>query len=280
GVTDFDTAPSYGNGTSEQSLGRVLRELRAWDRVTVGTKVQLRLETEDTLAEARRSIEQSLARLGRDSVDLLQLHTRIGAADADRALGIDRVLARFVPALTKLRDDGLIRHVGFTGMGDSEAVLRAASSGWFETVQCYFNAVNASAGYAGHSSGQQDFSGLIERAARAGLGVIAIRVMAAGALVPDRHPNAAPLGFLGGLVGQHEPARDLERAPRLAAMVQQSGLESVFELALRFVLSKPEVSTALVGFSSYDQLQQALRWAERGPLAPDVVAQVTRLTKE
>ena len=72
-------------------------------------------------------------------------------------------------------------------------------------MQTYFNALNPSAGYTGHAGGQQDFEGLIDTAARAGRGVIVIRVLAAGAAAatPERVPNAgdpgAPLTWMIGL---------------------------------------------------------------------------------
>src|SRR5712691_4845917 len=67
GVTYFDTAPSYGDGRSEENLGRTLRELGAWERVVVGTKVRLSAaERADPATAIRISIEQSLRRLGRE----------------------------------------------------------------------------------------------------------------------------------------------------------------------------------------------------------------------
>src|SRR4051794_37029075 len=75
GVTYFDTAAMYGNGRSEENIGRVLTELGAWDRVTLGTKLRLKAENlGDIPGSVRRCLRESLQRLGRDSVDLLQLH--------------------------------------------------------------------------------------------------------------------------------------------------------------------------------------------------------------
>src|SRR5262245_65336641 len=65
GITYFDTAPSYGNGLSETHLGEVLKELDAWDQVTVGTK--LRVEPgEDPAPAVRNSVIESLKRLQTD----------------------------------------------------------------------------------------------------------------------------------------------------------------------------------------------------------------------
>jgi aryl-alcohol dehydrogenase-like predicted oxidoreductase len=278
GITYFDTAPSYGDGRSEENLGRVLGELGAWDRVVVGTKVRLsKEERADAAAAIRRSVERSLRRLGRDSVDLLQLHNRVVVVggDGDGALPVDEVLGRVAEGLRQVVVAGLARHAGFTGIGEVDALARVTASGAFATVQSYFNAANPSAGYAGTTGDAHDFAGLIDTAAAAGLGVIAIRVLAAGALSgsPERASNAS--GIPGTpLVAGGDFAEDIARAQRLVAVAERLGLESSLELGLRFALAKPGVSTALVGYSSLGQLDDAIRWAERGPLSEDAVRQV------
>ena len=76
GVTYFDTAASYGDGTSERNLGAVLRELRA--DVLVGTKLGLSPEDLENGAKRVQDLfDESLRRLGRSSVDLLYYHGRI-----------------------------------------------------------------------------------------------------------------------------------------------------------------------------------------------------------
>src|SRR3954469_24522559 len=78
GITYFDTAAAYGDGLSEQHLGRVMGELGAWSKVVVGTKFRLRPEDLGQPATAiRSSLELSLKRLGRDHVDVLHLHNPI-----------------------------------------------------------------------------------------------------------------------------------------------------------------------------------------------------------
>ena len=76
GINYFDTAAMYGNGQSEQNLGQVLNELKP--DVYVGTKVRLAPgEMGDIRGAIQRSVEASLTRMGRDSVDLIQLHNHI-----------------------------------------------------------------------------------------------------------------------------------------------------------------------------------------------------------
>jgi aryl-alcohol dehydrogenase-like predicted oxidoreductase len=277
GITYFDTAPSYGDGASEENLGRVLSELNAWDRVVVGTKV--RLEAEDAAephSAVRRGLEQSLRRLGRDSVDLFQLHNRVDFVGSENgsALALEDVIGEVAEAFKDVRKEGLARHIGFTGLGDSFALLETAMADDFETVQCYYNAINPSAGYPGFESDEQDFQGLIDTAARAGLGVINIRVYAAGAVLgrPERHPIAGDVG--GALASGGEYDSDVERARKLDAFLKEFNLESPFELALRFCLAKSGISTVVVGLSEYAHIDNAIRWAERGPLPEDAVRRI------
>jgi len=282
GITYYDTASSYGDGKSEENLGRVLRDLDAWDHVVIGTKVRLTTDDlGDPVAAIQASAEASLRRLGHDSVDLLQLHnpiTQPGAGALQTAsggsVGLDLVRGAIAEGLRRVKERGLARQIGFTGLGETVALHDAARSGIFATMQSYFNAVNPSAGYAGAHGGEQDFDGLIDAAAHAGVGVIAIRVLAAGALAlqPERHANAGDPG--SPLVGGAEYERDMNRAKDLSWFATEAGLENTLEMAVRFALATPGIATALVGYSDLAQLEDALRWTARGPLPPDVVAQI------
>jgi aryl-alcohol dehydrogenase-like predicted oxidoreductase len=147
-------------------------------------------------------------------------------------------------------------------------------------MQCYYIALNPSAGYPGSPAGEaQDFDGLIDQAAGAGMGVFAIRIMAAGALAaaPARHPVAGDPGSV--LAAGSEYPRDLARAERLAPLAAELGLESPLELALRFALAKPGISSALIGPSDQQQVAECLRWAERGPLPADAVERVLAVAR-
>lgn len=279
GITYFDTAAAYGDGLSETHLGQVMRDLSAWSRVVVGTKVRLRPEELIKPIEAvRASIEASLKRLGRDDVDLLNLHNPIALVSSNpQSLELGEALSGVARGLQEVLQAGLARHVGFTGLGETAAIHEVLRAEPFETVQAYFNVFNPSAGFIGHTGGQQDFQGLIDTAARAGRGVIVIRVLAAGAAtgMPSRPPNAGDPG--SNLVSGGSYASDLERARRAADLVAELGLDGPVELAIRFGLSKPGVSTVLVGYSNLGHLEEAIAYAERGPLTTDAVQRVLEM---
>jgi aryl-alcohol dehydrogenase-like predicted oxidoreductase len=286
GITYFDTAPGYGDGRSEENLGRALGELAAWGRVVVGTKVRLGADDlADPLPAIRRSCEASLRRLGHDTVDLLQLHNQLrrdrdGATTATgAAVPLDEARGAIADALRQLVADGLVAQIGYTGLGDAVAVAAVATSGRYATVQTYYNALNPSAGAAGAAGEGQDFAGLLDTAAAHGVGAIVIRPLAAGALAgaAGRHPNAGDTGT--PLDGGPGYARDVARAQALAPLVRELGLESPLELSLRFVQAHAGVATVIVGYSDLAQLNDAIRWTSRGPLPPESVARVVALAR-
>ena len=281
GIDYFDTAPSYGDGASETNLGHALRELGVRDQAVVGTKVRLNQADLSRPAPAvRRSLEASLRRLGLEQVELVHLHNAVGVETADPSdpgVPVQAALVEVAEGLRRAVDDGLARHVGFTAVGATEALGKLVAAPAYETTQAYLNVLNPSGVRPGAAGGQQDFDGLIGQASAEGVGVIAIRIYAAGALSarPERHPVAWLPG--GPLVPGSDYAADLERARGLEGTAAELGLDSVLELGLRFALTAPGVSTALVGLSSFDHLVTAVRWSERGHLSAEAFERLLQM---
>jgi L-galactose dehydrogenase/L-glyceraldehyde 3-phosphate reductase len=275
GVTYFDTAAAYGDGASEENLGKALSQLNAWDKVKVGTKIRLEdADLDDAFSAVRRRAQESLKRLGRPNVDLIQLHNSIDMLGGGSGIAI-KDMAYVAEAMRGLSREGLAKHVGFTALGDTTAARTVANNRAFETAQVYFNALNPSAAYAGMSGGSQDFQDLIEVTTVNGGGVIAIRVLAAGALSgsAERAPNASPAP--SDMVPGSEFAKDVERARKLIPLAKELGCENAMELSLRLALSTPGITTALIGFSNAAQVEGALRWVANGPLSKDAIERVT-----
>jgi L-galactose dehydrogenase/L-glyceraldehyde 3-phosphate reductase len=277
GINYFDTAAQYGEGESERNLGRVLAELKP--NVFVGTK--LRLDADDVEGGQERMdlhLNASLDRLDRDSVDILYYHGRIRDAGqpAARAGGLTpaQVLGPLLDAFRVFRDQGRIRFLAFTGLGDTSAVLEVIDSGAFDLFHCYFSAVNPSAGFSVPGDfAPQNMQRMIDRGIDAGMNALAIRILAAGALggETERHPLAGGTG--GSLISGTDYPADVQRAERLRPIAAELGA-TLPELAIRFALSKPGIASTLVGFSSMDQIDEACRAAEAGPLAADVVQRI------
>lgn len=262
GITYFDTAPSYGDGLSEQHLGQALRMLGA-DPV-VGTKFSLLDETGNVEPAIRRSLEASLVRLGRETVDILHLH--------DAVAGADHVVDELVPVFERLREEGKIRFAGITCTGDTGALHRVVHHGGLGTAQVFFNLLNPSAAYeVADGFPAQDFERLIPHAGEHGTGVIVVRALAAGALSgePGRHSTAAPQ--VDPISSGPDYATDLRRAELFRPLVEDELAASLVEASLRFPLATEAVSTVLLGVSSLEQLELAAAAVEKGALPNDAL---------
>src|SRR5207248_3381915 len=102
GINYFDTAQMYGNGESERNLGRVLQALKP--DVYVGTKVRLpRTERGQIGAAIAASLEASLKRLQRESVDLFQFHNAIVGTTKSADFAADTVVDEVAAAFERLR---------------------------------------------------------------------------------------------------------------------------------------------------------------------------------
>ena len=278
GVNYFDTASMYGNGLSEEHLGQALREVGA--PVYVGTKVRLSAEdAEDIPGGVTRSVEGSLLRLGRESVDLIQLHNAITLHRGSLAasLSVADVLGEVAEAFATLRSQGKVRYLGITGQGDTAALHQVIDSASLNTVQTPYNLINHSAGQeVNQGFPHQDYGRFIDRAATKGMGVLAIRVLAGGALggSEERHLLASPDPTPFGSGPSY--ADDLQRARSLEFLVRDGHAQSMAEASVRFALAKGQVSTVLVGFSSIEHLEEAVAFAARGPLAPEALTLLSR----
>ncbi len=274
GINYIDTAALYGNGESERNLGRVLKKLKP--DVVLGTKFRLKAADRARVAHAvAQSMDESLRRLGLDRVDLFQLHNPLVAKDADDHMDVEIALGEVVPALHKLQKAGKTRFIGFSGVGETPALLKAIESKAFDTVQVVYNALNPSAGGPMPKGAPgQDYGRLLERARANDMGTIIIRALAGGALsgTEARHPLAMqqvdPIGSAPDFAG------DVARARQLEPLVKDGTAGSLVELAQRFVIAHPAVTTMLVGYSTLDQLEEAAAAVSKGPLPAAALARI------
>ena len=271
GINYFDTAALYGDGESERNLGRVLKALRA--DVIVGSKVRLSAEHRADVAKAiAQGMDDTLKRMGRDHVDLFQLHNPLVAKDGGDRLAVDIALEQVSPALDKVRKAGKTRFIGLSGVGETTALHRAIASKLFDTVQVVYNALNPSAGGAMPKGAPgQDYDRLLDKAKAADMGTIIIRALAGGALsgTAERHPLA--MQMVDPIGSAPDFTADVARAKELQPLVREAGASSLAELAERFVISHPAVSTMLVGYSTLDQLEAAIAAVNKGPL-PEAIS--------
>jgi aryl-alcohol dehydrogenase-like predicted oxidoreductase len=165
GYNYFDTAPGYGEGRSEEMVGRALAGHR--DEVVIATKVSY---GHWTPAEIRASVEASLRRLQTDVIDVIQFHGGwYHQPEVDAILaggGLDTFL--------ELREQGVVRYIGFTCEGPSAGVEALIAIGAFDVMQTRFNLMYQ------HPSDWHTDEGIIRQADAQGMGIVLMRPMTSG----------------------------------------------------------------------------------------------------
>ena len=278
GINYFDTAVQYGDGVSETNLGRALKALRP-SQAFVGTKVRVPPEDRGRIADVvARSLDGSLGRLGLDHVDIFHLHNPITMDGAGESLSADQVLHDVVPAFEALREAGKTRFLGITAIGDTAAVHRVIDAQAFDSAQVSYNMLNPSAGKAlpaGYPA--QDYGRMFDHTVRAGVGVVGIRVLAAGALSgsAERHPIASPPPAPIGTASSY--GVDLDRSRRLMPLVTEGFAASLAEAATRFAISHPAMGTILVGMATVDEFEAGLAAVLKGTLPEAALARLGEL---
>ena len=264
GVTMIDTAPRYGQGQSEEALGWLLDEID--ETPILSTKVRLDLtDLSDIPGQIEASIKASLTRLRRTSVELLQLHNPIAAATTNAAIGIDHVLGAdgVADGLERVRKAGLTRFVGLTALGEAAAIKEVIGSSRFDTAQVYYNLLNPSAGqdmpavWSGH-----DFSGVIAACRAQDMGVMNIRVFAAGIIATDiRHGREIVITEASAVAVEAQRARAV-----FAVLGDEFGSRA--QTAIRFSLAEDAISCVVVGLAELAHIDEALGGFTAGPLPP------------
>ncbi len=278
GVNYFDTAVMYGDGSSETNLGRVLQNLKPANAI-VGTKVRVPPADVSRIADViTTSLEGSLARLRLDRVDIFHLHNPITEAGGGSALSVRQVLDDVVPAFERLRQQGKIRFLGITALGETSALQQMIDARAFDSAQAVYNMLNPSAAESlPNNYPAQDYGRLFDHTQSTGVGVVGIRVLAGGALSgsAERHPIAGAAPEPIGSALSYEA--DIDRARRLMPLIQEGFAASLTEAATRFSISHPAMGTILVGMATPQQFEDALAAVEKGPLPQAALDQLSAL---
>jgi len=279
GINYFDTAVQYGNGVSETNLGRILG-VRKPAGVVVGTKVRVPPQNFGAIAQTiAESMDGSLRRLKMDHVDIFHLHNPITLDGGGETLSVAQVRNEVVPAFEALRQAGKTRFLGITAIGDTAALHQVIDAELFDSAQVSYNMLNASAATAlPPNYPAQDYGRLFDHTQKAGVGVVGIRVLAAGALtgVAERHPIASPPPEPIG--SAHSYAMDLERARRLMPLVTEGFASSLAEAATRFAITHPAMGTILVGMATVREFEDSLAAVLKGPLSQAALDRLNALT--
>ena len=204
-------------------------------------------------------------------MELFQLHNQIGAATGGRLLAAHEILrpGGVADVFDRLREEDYFGHHGITALGETPAILEVLRSGRFATAQVYHNMLNPSASRPVPPGwGGQDFGGVVEACRSRDVGIMAIRVLAAGVLASDeRHGREVVVAEDADL------GREQARARRLFGRLgAHHGTRA--QTAIRHALANPELSTVVVGVASLEQLDEALASFEAGPLPEPALAEI------
>jgi len=278
GVNWFDTAAGYGNGQSELHLGAALSGIRSNQPLHVATKVRVELTTQTDLRPlVVASVKESLSRLNLPRVTLLQIHNSITLNRLDQPTSItpEDVLGPrgLLAGMQEVRAAGWVDQFGLTGIGDAKALCTVMRSQEFATIQAPVHFLNPSALRPTPSElCDPDFGGFLRTAHELGMGIFAIRVFAAGALLgaePSPHTFQTPFFPLD--LYRRDEARVRQLSERLGP------LSKIRAHALRYIVSLPEITSAIIGFGQVNHVEQAARLADEPRLSNAELASLDKL---
>jgi L-galactose dehydrogenase len=244
GIRLIDVAPFYGDTRAETVLGKALKGVPR-DRYVLATKVGRYGDEEfDFSAErALRSVDQSLARLGVDHVDLIQAH--------DVEYGdLGQIKTETIPALYRLVDEGKARFVGATGY-PLKPLRFLAEQLHLDTVLSYNHL----------TLNDTTLRAALPLFGEKGIGVINAAPLSQGLLTSRGTPpwHSAP-----GIVKA--------RCAAVAKFVSSRGGD-LAKLAIQFTTREPGIATTLIGTADPEELERNLRWAAE-PLDEELLALV------
>jgi aryl-alcohol dehydrogenase-like predicted oxidoreductase len=263
GITFLDAAPTYGDGKAEDVIGEAFGG-KLPDGVRVSTKCRLgNPRPEDVLARLRTSLDDSLARMKLERVDLFFLHNMI-VADGDdgtsRTLFVDAV----IPAFEILMKESRIGAWGITGIGVPDAILETIESDPPpQAIQAITNLLD-SAGALQRFEGPAKPREIAASAHRRGVGIMGIRAVQAGALTSE---------FDRQLSDGHPDMADYRRAEPFRELCNELG-ESPAAVAHRYALSMDEIATIVLGVKNRAELLECVEAESKGRLAPEVMARI------
>ncbi|MCL6443892.1 MAG: aldo/keto reductase [Alicyclobacillus sp.] len=261
GINFFDTANVYSDGTSEEILGRALRDFVKRDEVVIATKVHGRMRPGPNGAGLSRKailteIDNSLRRLGTDYVDLYQIHRW------DYQTPIEETME----ALHDVVKAGKARYIGASSMYAWQflkALHVADVHGWtrFVSMQNYLNLL--------YREEEREMLPLCESE---GIGVIPWSPLARGRLTRDWDERTArsETDEFGKSLYAATADADRKVVERVAEVAQQRGVPRA-QIALAWVLQKRPVTAPIVGATKLHHLEDAVAALEI-KLTPDEVA--------
>jgi aryl-alcohol dehydrogenase-like predicted oxidoreductase len=265
GCNFFDTAWAYGSGHSEGLLGRLIRQ-NPEKKLYAATKIPPKNQAwpsrrEFTLDDCfppehiEEYVQRSLANLGVEAIDLIQFHTWEDSWLKDE---------RLAQKMSDLRSQGLVRAVGISiNRWEPWNGVQAVRSGWIDAVQVIYNIFD-----------QNPEDELFPACREMGVAVIARVPFDEGTLTGNLTLESRwPEGDWRNSYFVPENLRDsVEHAERLKPLIPPG--MSMPEMALRFVLSNPDVSTVIPGMRKLRHVESNIACSDAGPLSEELLAEL------
>jgi len=262
GINFFDTANVYSDGTSEEILGRAIRDLTRREEVVIATKVHGRMRKDPNGAGLSRKailteIDASLRRLNMDYVDLYQIHRW------DPHTPIEETLE----ALHDIVKAGKARYIGASSMYSwqfCKALYLADRHGWtrFVSMQNHYNLI--------YREEEREMMGLC---ADQGIGVIPWSPLARGYLTRPwtNEPATERAGTdeFGKTLYKRTEEADKLIVERVGKIAEQRGVPMA-QVALAWMLSKPVVTSPIIGATKPRHLEDAVN-ALKVKLSPEEI---------
>ncbi|UYK99436.1 aldo/keto reductase [Pantoea stewartii] len=260
GINFFDTANSYSDGSSEEVLGRALRDFARREEVVVATKVYFPLSNLSQGLSRKnilQSIDDSLQRLGMEYVDLLQIHR----------WDYDTPLEETLSALDEVVKSGKARYIGASSMHASQfaqALTMQAEQGWarFVSMQDQYNLIQREEEREMHPLCQRE-----------NVAVLPWSPLARGKLTrPWGETTARSVSdeVMSTLYASTEE-NDAAIAARLAQVAADKGVTRA-QVALAWLLSKPVVTAPIIGASRAEQFAELVEAVNVDLTTQDIAA--------
>eukprot|EP00884_Botryococcus_braunii_P017140 jgi/Botrbrau1/4109/Bobra.152_3s0057.2 len=246
GINFFDTAPFYGDTRSELALGKALQGLPR-DQIILATKVgRYGGDVFDFSAErVTASVHESLQRLQTPYIDIIQTH------DIEFT-HLDQIVNETLPALLKLKEQGLVRFIGITGLPLAiyPYVLDRVPPGTVDTILSYCH----------HTMFDKTLTRIIPYLKEKGVGIINASALSMGLLTRQGPPP------------WHPAPEEVKAACRAAAEKSAEMGVDLPSLAVPDALDNPDISTTLIGFSDPAQVRAAVEALRKAPTPQEEAA--------
>jgi 1-deoxyxylulose-5-phosphate synthase len=262
GINFFDTANTYSDGTSEEIVGRALRDFARREEVVLATKVFYPMhQGANARGLSRKSImteiDASLKRLGTDYVDLYQIHRW------DKDTGIEETLE----ALHDVIKAGKARYLGASSMYAwqfARALYTADMNGWtrFASMQNHYNLLN-----------REEEREMMPLCAAEGIGVVPWSPLARGRLTRDWNEttNRMEKDEFGKTLYASTEDSDQKIVQRVGEIAAQRSVPRA-QVALAWMVQKPFITAPIVGASKPHHLKDAVAALSLNLTAEEIAA--------